>query len=69
MQIQQLEKVHLYISCFDFVDETIARICRPVLNERVIFSHHKRAHGAKSQCLVLPRLCTMLHDLKARFEI
>ena len=33
--------------CFDFVDGTIARICRPVLNERGVYSHHTKVHGLK----------------------
>ena len=32
---------------FDFFDGTIARICRPVLNERVMQSHHTKMHGVK----------------------
>ena len=32
---------------FEFFDGTIARICRPVLNEMVVHSHHTRIHGVK----------------------
>ena len=32
---------------FDVFDGTIARICRPVLNERVVQSHHTKIHGVK----------------------
>ena len=31
-------------SCFNFVDRKIACICTPLLNERVVYSHHTRAH-------------------------
>ena len=34
-------------SCFELVDGTIARICRLALNERVVYSHYTRLHGAK----------------------
>ena len=40
--------------CFDFVVGTIAPIYRPVLNERVVYSHNTRVHGVKAQCVVLP---------------
>ena len=35
------------INCFDFVDGTIARICRPVLNER---PPHKGTWCKFSEC-------------------
>ena len=41
-------------NCFDFVGGTIARICKPVLNERVVYSHGTREHGVKFQTVVLP---------------
>ena len=34
-------------NCFDFVGGTIACICIPVLNERVVYSHDTRVHGVK----------------------
>ena len=41
-------------NCFDFVHRTIAGICRPVFNERVVFSHHTRVYGVKKfQSVVL----------------
>ena len=47
--------MHRYIyNCSDFVGGTIARICRPILNERVVYSHDKRVHGIKFQTVVLP---------------
>ena len=42
-------------NCFDFVGGTIAGIYRPVLNERVVYSHHTRVHGVKFQSTVLSR--------------
>ena len=41
-------------NCFDFVGETIACICIPVLNERVVYSHNRKMHGVKFQTVVLP---------------
>ena len=47
--------MHRYIyNCSDFVGGTIARICGPILNERVVYSHDKRVHGIKFQTVVLP---------------
>ena len=39
---------------FEFFDGTITRICRPVLNERVVHSHHTGMHGVKYQSVFLP---------------
>ena len=41
-------------NCFGFVNGTITRICRPVLNEKVVYSHHTRIHGVKFPSMVLP---------------
>ena len=41
-------------NCFDFVDGVIARICRPLLSKRVVYSHHTKVHGGKCQSVVLP---------------
>ena len=41
-------------NCFDFAGGTTARICRPVLYERVVYSHDTRVHGVKFQIVVLP---------------
>ena len=41
-------------NCSDFVGGTIACICKPVLNERVAYSHDTRVHGIKFQAVVLP---------------
>ena len=53
--------VTLY-NCFDFVDGTIAPICRPILNERVVYSLIQRVHSVKFQSVVLPRQCTILYE-------
>ena len=37
-----MEKVLFYNNCFDFVDVAIARICRPALNERMVYGNHIR---------------------------
>ena len=39
---------------FGFVDGTVARICRPILDEKVVYSGHTKVHGAKFQSVVLP---------------
>ena len=41
-------------NCFGVVAGTIACICIPVLNERVVYSHNTRIHGVKFQAVVLP---------------
>ena len=38
---------------FGLVDGTIAHICRPVFNEKVVYSRHKKVHGVKFQSVVL----------------
>ena len=40
-------------NCYNFIGGTIARICLPVLNERVVYSHDTRAHGVKFQTALL----------------
>ena len=39
---------------FVFVDGTIGRVFRFVLNERVVYSHHTRVQGVTFQGVVLP---------------
>ena len=56
---------HLY-NCFDFVGGTIARICIPVLNERVVYNHDKRVHGVKFQTVVLPN--GLIINLEGQWE-
>ena len=52
--------------CFDFVDETVTRICRSVLKERVVYSHRTRVHGAKFQSVVLSN--GLIINLKGQWE-
>ena len=40
-------------NCFGFADGTISRICRAVLNERVVYSRHARVHGLEFLSVVL----------------
>ena len=48
--------MHLYDTCFDFVDGTIAHICRSVLSGiKVVYTHHTRVHCVKLQSVVLPK--------------
>ena len=53
-------------NCFDFVGGTIACICIPVLNERMIYSHNTRVHGAKFQTVVLPN--GLIINLEGQWE-
>ena len=47
---------------FGFVDGTIFRICKPVLDEKVVYSRHTKVHGVKFQIVVFP------NDLITRLE-
>ena len=49
-------------NCFDFVGGTIACICIPVLNERVVYSHDTRVHDVKFQTVVLPSGLIINHE-------
>ena len=42
-------KVARSFNCFGFGDGTIARFCRLLLNEKVVYSRHTRAHGVISE--------------------
>lgn len=42
--------------CWGFIDGTVRRISRPVRNQRIMFSGHKRVHCIKFQ------VCNMLLD-------
>ena len=53
-------------NCFDFVAGTIACICIPVLNERVVYSHDTRIHGVKFQAVVLPN--GLIINLEGQWE-
>ena len=53
-------------NCFDFVGGTIAHICRPVLNKRVVYSHGIRVHGVKFQSVILPN--DLIINLERQWE-
>ena len=42
------------MSCWGFIDGTIRPICRPVSNQKLLFSGHKRTHGIKFQSITTP---------------
>ena len=41
-------------NCWGFIDGTVRPICRPKLNQRVVYSGHKRVHGLKFQSIMAP---------------
>lgn len=41
-------------NCFGFIDGTVRPICRPNINQRVMYNGHKRVHGIKFQSVVVP---------------
>ncbi|CAH3183760.1 unnamed protein product [Porites lobata] len=41
-------------NCFGFVDGTVRPICRPDLNQRLVYNGHKRVHALKFQSVVTP---------------
>ena len=41
-------------NCFGFVDGTVRPICRPELNQRLVYNGHKRFHALKFQSVVMP---------------
>ena len=53
-------------NCFDFVDRTTDRFCKPVLNKRVVYSHHAKVHGVKFQSVVL--LNGLIINLEGQWE-
>ena len=36
-------------NCWGFIDGTLRPCCRPIRNQRILFSGHKRVHGIKFQ--------------------
>ena len=44
--------------CFGFIDGTARQIARPVVNQRIMYSGHKRVHCVKFQVNVYDLLCT-----------
>lgn len=41
-------------NCWGFIDGTLRPCCRPIINQRILFSGHKRTHGLKFQSVVCP---------------
>ena len=41
-------------NCFGFIDGTVRPICRPKLNQRIVYNGHKKVHALKFQSMVLP---------------
>ena len=41
-------------NCWGFVDGTVRRICRPGVNQRVMYNGHKKIHAIKFQSVVAP---------------
>ena len=41
-------------NCFGFIDGKVRPICRPEVNQRIVFNGHKRVHGLKYQSVALP---------------
>ena len=48
-------------NCFGFVNGTGPRICRPVLNNKVVYNGHTRVHGKKFQSVDLPNVLIVNH--------
>ena len=41
-------------NCFGFIDGTVRPICRPKINQRIVYNGHKKVHALKFQSMVLP---------------
>ena len=41
-------------NCWGFVNETVKAICRPDVNQPVVYNGHKRVHAIKFQCVATP---------------
>ena len=41
-------------NCIGFIDGTVRPICRPTVNQRLVYNGHKRTHALKYQSIVLP---------------
>lgn len=41
-------------NCFGFIDGTVRPICRPRLNQRIVYNGHKRVHALKFQSVAVP---------------
>ena len=47
-------KAGILMNCFGVIDGTVRAICRPKLNQEVVFNGHKRVHSLKFQSVTLP---------------
>lgn len=41
-------------NCWGFIDGTVRPVCRPGVNQRVLYNGHKRVHSIKFQAIALP---------------
>jgi hypothetical protein len=41
-------------NCWGFIDGTVRPVCRPGVNQRVVYNGHKRVHSIKFQSVALP---------------
>ena len=41
-------------NCWGFIDGTVRPVCRPGVNQRVLYNGHKRVHSIKFQSVALP---------------
>ena len=41
-------------NCWGFIDGTVRPICRPSVNQNIVYSGHKRVHGLKFKSVVIP---------------
>lgn len=53
-------------NCFGYIDGTVIPICRPKLNQRVVYNGHKRLHALKFQSIALPN--GLIGNLAGPFE-
>jgi hypothetical protein len=42
------------LTCFGFIDGTVRPICRPSVNQRIVYNGHKRLHAIKFQSICIP---------------
>ena len=50
-------------NCFCFIDGTVRPICRPGVNQRILYYGHKRVHSIKLESAVIPNgLISNLYD-------
>ncbi|XP_074634726.1 uncharacterized protein LOC141893231 isoform X2 [Acropora palmata] len=54
--------------CWGFIDGTARPICRPIRNQKIMFSGHKRTHCVKFQSVITPNglICHLFGPLEGR---